>query len=129
VILDRATSSAQVGVESIIGDASDIPEEHHKLMESHLQAAWNYRPQVYRGRVTLFRTRTLSLSRSHDPEMGWGELATGGVEIKMIPGAHYNLLEKPHVEALAAQLKSSLAQAHTVGQGRSGADLTGEDKS
>jgi thioesterase domain-containing protein len=43
--------------------------------------------------------------------MGWGRLAKEGVEVKMVPGAHHNMLEQPHVATLAAKLKESLTHA------------------
>jgi len=44
--------------------------------------------------VTLFRVQALSLTRSYDPEMA-GQAGCGGVEVRMVPGAHYNMLERP----------------------------------
>ena len=99
-------------VAQIIGvdlrDESSIPEAQRRLMAVHLQAIREYRPQVYPGALTLFRVRALSPSRSYDPEMGWGRFAMGGVEVRMTAGAHYNMLESPYVETLAATLKESL---------------------
>jgi thioesterase domain-containing protein len=43
--------------------------------------------------------------------MGWDQLALGGVEVRLVPGAHYNILEQPHVAALAAQLRECLVCA------------------
>ena len=81
------------------------------LLETHLRAFHNYRPQIYGGRVTLYRVRMLSFFGAHDPQKGWGNLAAGGVSIKMIPGSHKSMLKRPHLEVLAAQLRSSLAEA------------------
>jgi thioesterase domain-containing protein len=80
-------------------------------MAAHLQAMRDYNPPPYPGRVTLFRVQALSLTRSYDPEMGWAKLAAGGVEVRMVAGAHYNMLERPHVEVLAARLRESLDRA------------------
>ncbi len=93
-----------------VDDISDLLGPR-QVREAHLQAIQTYQPRVYRGQVTLFRVRALSLFRAYDPEMGWGKLAAGGVDIKMVPGAHYNLLQKPYVVAVAAALKSILVQA------------------
>jgi len=56
----------------------------------------------------LFRVRGRSLARAHDRTLGWGRLAGKGVQIKMIDGAHYNILELPNVHSPAKQLKVSL---------------------
>jgi len=39
---------------------------------------------------------------------GWGELARGGVAVRMIPGLHESLLEEPYVQVLARELKLQL---------------------
>jgi amino acid adenylation domain-containing protein len=93
------------------GEEPDAPESLRRLMIAHLQAVRSYRPQPYAGRVTLFRVQALALFSAHDPAMGWGKLATGGVEVRIVAGAHYNMLERPHVAALAVKLKESLEQA------------------
>jgi hypothetical protein len=45
---------------------------------------------------------------AYDAELGWSKLATGGVEIRMLPGAHHDLLKKPSADVLAADLKARL---------------------
>jgi amino acid adenylation domain-containing protein len=101
-----------VDIEEIIDDdLSQIPKEHHKLLMAHYLALINYQPQVYPGRITLFRTRRESLLGPFDSEMGWGRLATEGVEIKEISGFHAALLQQPHVQSLAKQLRRCLDEA------------------
>jgi thioesterase domain-containing protein len=80
------------------------------VLATHLRALSNYHPPRYGGRVTLFRVQAQSFWRAYDPEMGWGRLTTGGVRIIKIPGAHYNILERPYVVEFAKQLGAALAQ-------------------
>jgi thioesterase domain-containing protein len=80
---------------------------------AHDVAIERYQPAPYAGRVTLFRVKAMSLFRSHDPLMGWSEYAGQGVDVRMISGAHYNILEQPHVADLAAQLRQCLDAAQT----------------
>ncbi len=80
-------------------------------MEIHFRAFHSYHPQTYPGRVTLFRPEALPLFRAHDTGLGWGALATGGVEVKIIADTYHELLQEPHVEKLAVQLSASLADA------------------
>lgn len=98
-------------VENIIGDTSDLSEQELTLMEAQIQAVMAYKPEVYPGQVTLFRVQTLALSHWNDPELGWGPLAAGGLEIRQVPGAHYNILEHPNVEVVAEQLRECLSAA------------------
>jgi thioesterase domain-containing protein/acyl carrier protein len=87
------------------------PSRRRRVLDVHGQAIADYRPQPYGGHVTLFRVHAMSLFRSYDPTLGWEGVA-GGVTVRMIPGAHYNILEHPHVEGLAAELRSALAESH-----------------
>ncbi|MFN2133628.1 MAG: hypothetical protein ACK2VD_24095, partial [Anaerolineae bacterium] len=76
-----------------------------------LYALESYRPQIYPGRVTLFRVPGMRLLRASDDAFGWGKLAAGGVTVRKVTGAHYSILESPAVEALAAELRDSLHEA------------------
>jgi len=87
----------------------DLSRRRLKLAQDEAMAG--YRPGMYGGRVTLFRVQTMSLFRAHDPALGWGKFAGEGVTVRMIDGAHYNFLEQPYVQSLAAQLRASLEDA------------------
>jgi len=74
------------------------------------QASRNYVPQVYPGRVTLFRSRDqiINVKFYRDPQLGWGELAAGGLECHEVPGTHLGMLQEPHVQVLAEKLGTAL---------------------
>jgi amino acid adenylation domain-containing protein len=98
----------------IIGDAVRTDSLPHKqLMDIHMRALWGYQVPDYPGRVTLFRIGRMPLFRAIEYDFGWSLFATGGVDVQIVPGAHYNILEEPHVPALAQKLAQSLAQAYT----------------
>jgi len=82
------------------------------IIQTNNQAVIKYTPQVYPGRITLFRTSDqIGIGKNRfDPSLGWNELAAQGVEIHQIPGAHLNLLRKPHVQVVAEKLKACLHQ-------------------
>ena len=70
-----------------------------------------YQPEPYRGRVVVFR----AAERPHwpgvrfdDPELGWGPLSLGGIEVRPVPGDHITLLHPPHVPSLARSLREVL---------------------
>jgi thioesterase domain-containing protein len=46
-----------------------------------------------------------------DSTLGWGKLATGGVEVQTVPGNHYTMLREPHVQVLAERLRAILREA------------------
>jgi aspartate racemase len=72
------------------------------------QAAKSYVPQVYPGRLTLFRATDKAAGFGNDLDMGWGELATGGVEIYDISGSHTEIMEEPQLGHVAEKLKLCL---------------------
>jgi amino acid adenylation domain-containing protein len=107
IVRRRRAWQPELGVDRVLGDAA-APARLQELMRIHSQASHAYQPQGYPGRVTLYRVRALRFLGAAAPTAGWSRLAGGGVEIKMIAGAHYNLLDTPYVESLAAQLRESL---------------------
>ncbi|MBA3767013.1 MAG: hypothetical protein H0W99_08505 [Acidobacteria bacterium] len=87
------------------------------LRKSHnviLKAYIDYKPQVYPGRVTLFRAKTQLLGIYNDPAMGWDGLAAEGVEIHELPGYHGAMMAEPRVRFLAEKLKDCLAKARAA---------------
>jgi hypothetical protein len=95
-------------------DLSTYSGEERRLWEAHIHALAAYRPQAYAGCVTLFRSRTHPLLCSFDERCGWGELARGGVEVRLVPGEHESILVEPHVQALAADLRRLLVETETA---------------
>jgi hypothetical protein len=75
----------------------------------HLTAGTNYVPRQYGGRVLLLRTRGQPLFSSLDPQYGWSKLALGGLEVRIIPGAHEHIFIEPNVRVLAREIKTALA--------------------
>jgi amino acid adenylation domain-containing protein len=71
------------------------------------QARLNYNPQVYPGRVTLFRATRLPAGYHREPQMGWNKLAECS-EIHEIPGYYGSIVFEPHVRILAEQLREQL---------------------
>jgi amino acid adenylation domain-containing protein len=102
----------------VLFDIPDLPphlaEARSQVVAAHRRAIRSYCFRTYPGRVTLFRVRALSLNRAYDPELGWGKLATGGVEVRRIAGAHYSVLLQPHVRSLATELKDCLDRTRTT---------------
>jgi len=80
------------------------------LFKANVRAARRYVPQPYPNRVTLLRANERLVEVHQDATGGWSELAIGGVELQMIPGNHYSILRKPHIQVLAQRLKTYLDQ-------------------
>jgi surfactin family lipopeptide synthetase A len=87
-----------------------LPDQYRRSLESWQQALDSYAPQAYPGRVTLFRARAGPLFRFYPPDMGWGRVAAGGVDVRVVPGSHETMLTQPYVSVLGRQLTACLAQ-------------------
>ncbi len=85
------------------------------LKEAHSEAAEKYIPQTYKGKVTLLaveeQMRVEGEGFELDPNLGWSNLAAGGLEIHRIPGDHISLLREPHVQVVAEKLQACLKSA------------------
>ena len=88
------------------------PRAETPLHEAHLQANNDYVPQVYPGRAILFRSSEMLTGWSDwwtvDPQLGWGNVVVGGLEIQEVPGNHMNIFSEPYVGVLAEKLQAYL---------------------
>jgi thioesterase domain-containing protein/acyl carrier protein len=67
-----------------------------------------YRPTVYPGRITIFRSVTRTAFDVDDELLGWGGLAAGGIEVQDVAGTHLNMLSEPNAGMLAEKLQACL---------------------
>jgi thioesterase domain-containing protein len=91
-----------------------LPSELQYIKSANYKAFNEYKPQVYSGKVTLFRARTQLRRMENVPDMGWGELVSGAVEVHDVPGEHSTMFYEPHVNVLAEKLSACLAQAQAT---------------
>jgi thioesterase domain-containing protein len=76
-------------------------------------AQQQYAPQPYSGRITLIRGRALGL-RAVLPEKGWRALAGTGVDIVVVPGSHFRMLQNPRtIEMVAHALRKRIGGSPT----------------
>ncbi len=91
---------------------SPLPDylQAYAFEQHNWQASEDYVPQVYTGRITLFQAKEANLDFSYYPvtQLGWGELAAGGLDIYEIPGSHLSMVQEPHVQVLAEKLSACL---------------------
>ncbi len=98
------TSSPLFRLESWL-DMERLPAQHRSLVEANYLAWQSYVPRPYPGRVTLFRARTRPILHSLAHDLGWGEVAQGGVEIHVVNGQHWKIMTEPVVRTLAKQIR------------------------
>jgi thioesterase domain-containing protein len=104
----KMNGTADIAAEDEL-DLSAYSEDRRRLWNIHVRASMNYRPRSYRSHVTVFRTRFHPFFCSFDPTYGWTEFAPGRVTVRLVPGAHESILDEPHVQTVAAELKACLS--------------------
>ncbi|MEG3959019.1 amino acid adenylation domain-containing protein [Microcoleus sp. herbarium2] len=81
------------------------PKRENEVNEVSIE--WVFAPKgVYPDRVTLFRA--IENIGFIAPDLGWSELAPGGLEIHDVPGDTFSMLQEPHVQGLAKKLTDSI---------------------
>ena len=112
-VSDKTAGSSQSHTATLIDEWAgffEFSEHHLKIAHAQSRALKKYRPQIYPGRLTLFKARMQPLFSSHRPDKGWGRLAGSGLDIRVIPGNQLAMLKEPHVRVLAQQLSGLLAE-------------------
>ncbi len=79
-----------------------------EMFRINIRATERYCVQTCPGRLILFKAGESLSEEPQAPDLGWGGLAAGGLEIHEIGGNHYSILREPHVEALADRLTEVL---------------------
>ena len=78
-------------------------------MANH-NATVDYEVRPYAGRLTYFRSRgSAGLSSAEETVRYWGRMA-GSFGLHEVPGAHGTLLDRPHVDTLAAVLRGVIGE-------------------
>lgn len=87
-----------------------------RVTEANVEATNNYVPQLYPGRVTLFRAMLDQVPEGwyRDPYLGWSEFATEGIEIKETSSRHTNMFDEPQVKGVAEKLRVCLDKAQVA---------------
>jgi thioesterase domain-containing protein len=96
------------------GISGSLPSALRGVEAANSQASRAYVPQVYPGRLTLFRASTQPAGNAHDPTLGWGRLAAEGVDVHEVPGYWGSMVVEPRVRILADRLRVCLDKAQTV---------------
>ncbi|MFK8183129.1 MAG: amino acid adenylation domain-containing protein [Phormidesmis sp.] len=103
-----------------VGEATvenPLPEIYRRIEEVDRAALRRYSPQVYPGKMTLFRAQEKDPKQFYDEYLGWQYLIEGELEIHDVPGHHMSLMFEPNVGDLATKLQTCLNQAYTENEG------------
>ncbi|WP_422614292.1 thioesterase domain-containing protein [Calothrix parietina] len=71
----------------------------------------DYVLKPYQGKAFIFKpVDRISLTYDYEPDLGWGKLINGGLEIHEIPGVHTDIFQEPNVQVVAEKLKECLGK-------------------
>jgi thioesterase domain-containing protein len=82
------------------------------IFKRHIRAIRNYAPLPlpFSARVILFRAGEGKDEILDGPALGWDELLADTLAVQGVPGNHYSMLYKPHVQTLARQVNAHLSE-------------------
>ncbi len=80
------------------------------IPEVNARAERSYSPAIYPGIITFFQA-TAEVER--DPRIFWGKLTSEGIDVRVVPATHKDILVDPNVKVLAEKLKAALAEARS----------------
>jgi amino acid adenylation domain-containing protein len=83
-----------------------------EIEKANLRAERAYVPKSFPGRVTLFWCSDWSFRVFHDTRLGWSDVATGGLEVHVVPGNHKTMWEMPNAGTFAEKIRRCLRNAH-----------------
>ncbi len=88
----------------------EIPRFLRRPVEANDIIRRDYTAAPYDGAATLFKAELYAWNHpnAHD---GWHDLVKGGLEVRPIPGRHFEIVKPPHVDALARELSDCLKRA------------------
>src|SRR5215217_3973042 len=93
----------------------DLTQLHHlfKVYRSNNEAVLAYQPRACSAPLILFRAAETLDEELTDTTYGWSHLAEGSLEIEVVTGNHFTMLDEPHVSLLAQKLRVHLARTST----------------
>ncbi len=80
---------------------------HFYIIDTYDKAIRGYEAGIYPGPITVFKAEG-SIGADH---MGWLVKEPSALEVRIVPGDHYNVVKEPQVRALANELARSIDQA------------------
>ena len=87
------------------------------LQQINDRATELFQPEPYSGSVVLFKPQ-VNYSFMSDPNMGWGKLVMGNLDVVELPVNPHAMLVEPFVKHLAEALRKRLDQIQTLSRQR-----------
>ena len=91
-------------------DLSGCATEERPVWNAHLRALFKHRTEPYSGRVVLLRSRGHPFWCSFDAAYGWRDYIHPSPDVRLVAGAHEQILDEPFVQSAGRELKLALEQ-------------------
>jgi non-ribosomal peptide synthetase component F/thioesterase domain-containing protein/acyl carrier protein len=92
----------------------DASESHDRWLLDYLQVRTaRYEPRPYSGHVSIIRSTREPTGWLFDPYAGWGPFAAGGIDLTMVEGNHFTMLQDPGVTQMALAMAERLRAGAT----------------
>lgn len=111
---DRELERLRVKISNLFkarSGAGGAPSPDSFLENLNEDATFAYVPKPYPEEITIFKP-IRHYTHLRDPQMGWGEVASGGLNIIELPVNPGGIFIDPYVQTLAEKLRELLDEAH-----------------
>jgi thioesterase domain-containing protein/acyl carrier protein len=115
----KRTKDTAIFFYRLAGRDLSVSLRYYQAEKAHWLTVTRYKTQRYPGKIVLLRAAERGfqgmelLGTREDPDLGWGKLAGGGLEIHQVSGEHRDMLDEPQVQLVAAELKTILPEPET----------------
>jgi acyl-CoA synthetase (AMP-forming)/AMP-acid ligase II/thioesterase domain-containing protein len=89
-------------------DEGPLARSMRQVLEANREAVSHYVPQVYPGRIVLLISSEAPERSFYDSRLRWSDIASGGLQVHVVPGNHDTVFSEPHVGVLAKKLRACL---------------------
>lgn len=90
-------------------DAEEI-ESLFEIFQANSRAIQSYHPGPYGGALSLFVAEDFQLGNRRS-SAAWAKLCPGNIEIELLPGNHYSIMDPDRVERLAAGMLREMGRS------------------
>jgi amino acid adenylation domain-containing protein/non-ribosomal peptide synthase protein (TIGR01720 family) len=103
-VLDEIRRSGAIPPEIEVGQIERLV----RVFQANLDAALQYEPEKFNGRLALFAASETAPERPKLLARAWARYVDGDVAIYDIPATHFTIIRNPHVGRVANELRSML---------------------
>jgi amino acid adenylation domain-containing protein len=93
----------------LLHDTSAV-EQYLRVCHANRKAIWNYVPHAFSGPVTLF---SAARENRADPSIGWSKMLGKHLEVVLVDGWHFNMVEDPFAEGLCHAISAAMRASTT----------------